>query len=567
MASSRLTRRTFVAGTAAAPVVGAGLGFFTGPGALAQEATPDTTTLPAGPAPETIEFANDWPVAYQNNYGHRSAPTSTIDSTSVTTLGPAWRLPISAAAGWGAITGTPIVLGDVIYFQDMMNNFHAVNRTTGETIWMTEYNIPSGGPNGLCVGYGMVFGGLGESGDMVALDIETGTEVWHKVLTNHPYEAIRMAPTVYDGWVYISIVPDSTNGEPGARGLLHVLDAITGLTVWYLDLAEGNLWGNARVNMGAGLWYPPTFDDEGNVYFGNGNAAPWPGNAEFPAGSSRMNDNLYASTMMSVDPKVGAVRWHFLPKPFDLFDLDFQQAPVLVTENVFGVETKLAIGSGKTGDVIAIGADTGLVIWWTKVGKHQNDQLQQLGEEYVEVFPGSLGGVETPLAYKDGVLYVPVTNNPSYVNATGTDNTQGGLDQATGEIVALDAATGAIKWTAFLPTMPVGSIAIANDVLVTAGTDGLVRAFKLEDGSEVWNFQMAAGVNAPVVIVGDDLIVGAGTFFIAKPEQFEGGVIPEPSSELVLFKLGVGGGVTVNGAPASTGNGEVVVTPEATPAP
>jgi hypothetical protein len=34
----------------------------------------------------------------------------------------------------------------------------------------------------------------------------------------------------------------------------------------------------------------------------------------------------------------------------------------------------------------------------------------------------------------------------------------------------------------------------------------------------------------------------------------------------VLFKLGIGGGVEVNGTPAPTGNGEVVVTPEATPA-
>src|SRR5690606_37820401 len=120
-----------------------------------------------------------------------------------------------------------------------------------------------------------------------------------------------------DGFVYISIVPLSTNNNPGSRGILHALDAETGNTVWYFDLAEDNLWGNARVNMGAGLWYPPTFDEDGNIYFGNGNAAPWPGNEEFPSASSRPGANLYASTTVSIDPKTASIRWHFAPKPFD----------------------------------------------------------------------------------------------------------------------------------------------------------------------------------------------------------------------------------------------------------
>lgn len=534
-----LSRRRFV-GTAAAF---SAAGFSVTSHAFAQnaeEATP--VPLPAGEIPEATEYPNDWPLVYQNNKGHRRAPGTSIDSSNVMDLGPAWALDLTAESGFGPVTGTPLVVGDTIFYQDMQSNFHAVDRTTGEAKWTTEYEVGSGGPNGLALGYGMVYGSLGRTCEVVALTQDTGEEVWRVSLTNNPEEAIRMAPTVHGGWVYISVVPQSTRGNWGARGILHALDAREGWTVWSYDLSADNLWGNARQNMGAGLWYPPTIDENNNIYFGNGNAAPWPGTDEYPAATSRPGENLYANCAMSIDPTTAAVRWHVLAKPFDLFDLDYQQAPILDTITINGEEKPIAIASGKSGDVIGINAESGNVLWWTKVGKHQNDELQELPmDDFVEVFPGSLGGVEVPPAYADGVFYTLVTNHATWHSATSVGRGYNSIEDAWGEVVAIDATNGEVIWKQDVSTMPIGAIVVANDLLFFSGIDGMLRGFNRTTGEEVWNYQLNAGVNAPLILAGDELIVSAGYPLTGKPEKYPNGM-PEQKNQMISFQLGPGGG-------------------------
>ncbi|MGB3307043.1 MAG: PQQ-binding-like beta-propeller repeat protein [Thermomicrobiales bacterium] len=545
----RFTRRGFVA-TSAVSTATAGVAVLGGPGkaVFAQEAEATPIPLPAGPITDVTPETGDWRSTNGDNTGHRVASTK-IDGSNVSTLGPAWRVELKNEGGEpAAVTGTPIIVGDLVYIQDMNSNVTAYDRATGEVKWVKTYNIGCNGPNGVTYGYGNIYFGLGESAEIAAVDAKTGDDVWRVKLSNFPEEGIRMSPVAYGGIVYVSIVPLSTNTNLGARGILHALDATTGETTWYFDLSTDNLWGNARRNSGAGLWYAPNFDDEGNLYFGNGNAAPWPGDPDFPAGSSRQNDNLYASTAMSLDPTTGSVRWHFQPKPFDLFDLDYQIAPMIVQANINGEDTKLAICSGKTGDVVAINADTGAKIWWTKVGKHKNDQLQQLTDEFIQVFPGGNGGVLTPPAYADGVFYCVVTNRPSWVNATGMQSHP--EEPWEGEVIAIHVETGNVLWKVDVPTFPTGSIIVANDQVITAGLDGVVRAFNRKDGSQTWNFQMKAGVNAPVAIAGDELYVAAGTQYRASPDQITEEVGEEAVYELVCFKLDIGGGIVPEPTPS-----------------
>ncbi|MBA3574412.1 MAG: PQQ-binding-like beta-propeller repeat protein, partial [Pseudonocardiales bacterium] len=90
---------------------------------------------------------------------------------------------------------------------------------------------------------------------------------------------------------------------------------------------------------------------------------------------------------------------YYNAKPHDLFDLDFQLTPIIATVPLNGADTKIAIGAGKAGDVVAANAETGEVLWETPVGEHQNDDLQEIPlDQVTTVLPGSLGGVETPMA-------------------------------------------------------------------------------------------------------------------------------------------------------------------------
>src|SRR5206468_9721118 len=126
--------------------------------------------------------------------------------------------------------------------------------------------------NGLAAGYGMIYGPLGDTAGVFALDAATGDEVWRVDLSNNSGEGIDMAPIVYDNTVYVSTVPGNYSGfyRGGEKGILYALDASNGQTIWQWDTTTNNLWGNARVNSGGGLWYPPSFDDNGNIYFGTG---------------------------------------------------------------------------------------------------------------------------------------------------------------------------------------------------------------------------------------------------------------------------------------------------------
>lgn len=553
----RLTRRTFVAASAAVPVAGSVAGNVAAQDSgLFMPATP----VPMGEPlpPEMAEYAGDWPSTHGNLAGTRAAASSTIDASNVDTLGPAWRLPLTGKSGYGAITSSTIVQGDTVYVHDMQSNFIAVDRATGEVKWTAAFNVGTHGPNGLAVGYGLVIGALGNTGEVAAVDAATGDLVWRVQLTNHPGESITIAPTIYDSTVYVSTVPGNA-GTPsgwytgGTKGILYALDASSGGTMWQWDTTTDNLWGDARRNSGGGLWYPVSIDDAGNLYFGVGNPGPFPGTPGNPNSESRPGANLYTNCMIAFDPVAGEVRWYVQPKTRDVLDLDYQNTPVLATVEINGVSRDVVIGSGKNGYIVCVDRETGNLYWKTIVGKQQNADLEQLPEEgYIEVYPGFNGAVQAPIAYKDGKIFVPVNNWPTWYNATGLDFTRIDESKSSGEFLCIDATTGEVVWHHVTPALPLGSAAVANDVVLSAGTDGIVRAYAAEDGTELWNLQVNAGVNAPVTIAGDMVFVGAGGPFMTKPGQFPDGEIPEPVSELWAFKLGVGGGTVPDEGAAAT---------------
>jgi len=561
-ASRKVDRRTLVAGSA---LLGASAAILGGGGVMAQGTpVPDekpgrqspSTAKKLGPAiPEELTASStDWPTAQGNLQATRAAADSPIDSSSIADLGVAWRYTIDSTGQWGGITSNPIVVGDRVYIQDSACNVRAIEKATGAEIWRTNFEEVIGGPNGIGIGYGILVVSLGDSGDIAGLDAETGEQLWRSKLTNNPYEPIEIAPVIYDSTAYVSTNPTGS-GEGqyrgGEKGIFYAIDVSTGYTLWQWDTTTDNLWGQPRVNSGGGLWYPVSIDDAGNLYFGVGNAAPWPGTEDYPNASSRPQEDLYASSMVSLSSETGELRWYLQAKPHDLFDLDFQNTPVLATVSLDGAETLIAIGSGKTGTVIAANAETGEELWRAAVGTHQNDELQEIPEgETVEVYPGTLGGVETPIAYADGVVFVPILNSPGYYTATGTGEGPKSLADSTGELVALDVTTGQAIWDIETPTGLFGGATVANDLVFTGGLDGVIRAYNVADGSQAWGFQAGAGLNAPFAISGDYLFVGAGGPLM--PSADTSAPAPESAIELIAFQIGASTEASPAASPAAT---------------
>jgi outer membrane protein assembly factor BamB len=454
----------------------------------------------------------------------------TIDSSNVNELQEAWSKPLTAQSSFGAHSSSPVIVNGVIYSQDLESNVEAIALDSGELLWRNTYSDLSQGPNGVVVAEDHVFGAT--SKEAFALDQETGKEVWSTPLVVKPKgEGIDMAPGYSDGLVYVSTVPLTAEElyPGGGVGTLYALDAKSGSKKWQFATVPKSLWGNPKVNSGGGLWQPPSFDGKGNIYFGTGNPAPFPGTAEEPWGASRPGPNLYTNSMVKMDAKTGKMDWFYQQTPHDIYDWDFQDPPLLVNAN----GRELAIGAGKSGIVVALDAKTGKPAWKRPVGKHSgNDEdglLSMRGEiskiKEGTLYPGVLGGVIAPMATDGKLVFVPVVNQPSSISSTEGLGEAGG--ESTGELVAIDAASGAIRWEQKLPTPAYGAPTVVNDLVFGTSFDGTVRAFEAASGNEAWSGQLPAGINTSVSISGDTVIAPAG---IATAEG--------QKPKIVAFRLG-----------------------------
>lgn len=435
------------------------------------------------------------------------AVESKINSGNVAELEEAWSNPIDGVGVYGSYASTPVVAGGVIYSQDLESNVQAIDLASGDVLWTKKYESPSHGPNGLAVADGHVYGAT--SSEAFALDQETGKDVWQVDLEG----AVDMAPGVDDGRVYISTVPETPAAEyeAGEVGTLWVMDGKTGKKLWHWDTVPKSLWGKPKVNSGGGLWYPPSFDGKGFVYAGTGNPAPLPGAPGEPFGSSRPGPNLYADSLVKLDPKTGKLLWYYQETPHNIYDWDFQNSPIITKAG--GKE--VAIGSGKSGFVVAVDVKTGKPVWRTSVGKHNghdNDPMYAMKGEYSkikpgEVFPGALGGVIALAAADDERIYVPIVNHSAtLINGEETSEES----TATGEVVALDLKTGKIAWQTEMSQPAYGSLLVSNDVVFATTADGVIHALDSAGGGEVWQAALPSGTNAGVMVSDDMLLAGAG---------------------------------------------------------
>ena len=440
----------------------------------------------------------------------RSTPSTIGD------LGVAWTFPIESQTAFGALATNPLILDGVVYVQDLTSNVYAIDLETGEQLWKTTYDVDQLGPNGVAVGYGKVFAVQGVNA-IVALDLDDGSEIWATDLrTQNDSEGITIQPIVFDGRVYVSTVPGTGVTDfyaGGVAGFLYALDQETGQVVWNFSTVDSpDLWGNPEVNSGGGAWYPPTIEvQSGRTFWGIGNPAPFPGNEEFPSGSSRPGRNLYTDSVMAMTSD-GQLDWFTQVRRHDLYDLDFQLSPILAQVPIAGDDAEgdreVVIGGGKNGEIVAMDRATGEILWRTSVGTHKNENVDPVPASGIEVYPGTLGGIETPMAFRDGVVFAAYIDGSTFYTPSGSQSTP--IDERTGGIVAVDATNGQLLWESSYDVIPVGAVTAINDLVFSSTYDGRMFALDRETGGEVWTMQSPAGINGWPAVAGDTIVVPAG---------------------------------------------------------
>ena len=448
--------------------------------------------------------------------------TSAITSANVSTLGVAWTVPLTMNTSHtdGAYATTPVIVNGVVYVQDLDSDVFAISLATGKVLWTHDYNSPNGGPDGVNVVGGVVYAATANAA--VALDAATGTQLWSRTLIANDHEGIAMAPGFDNGTVYVSTVPANVTTIYGAggQGILWALNAKTGAPQWSWN-QDQNLWGNPGVNSGAGLWYTPSFDAQGNIYLGIANPAPIFGTTSYPLGSSRPGPDLYTDSVVKLSP-AGKLLWYYQLTPHDLYDWDLQNPPVLTTAN----GRPVVIAGGKAGIMIELDAQTGKLLWQRPVGGHTGHENDGLLTEHATptspdplpakycLEPSLYGGMLTQLASNGSTTFAAVndfalTASPTGFTGSAASQVQA-FDNAVGEMVAVNQDTGTVSWDTPLPSSPFGAATVTNDVVFTTTFKGDLYALDATTGAILFKTLMSAGTNAPVAVDGDYVIAGAG---------------------------------------------------------
>ncbi len=465
-------------------------------------ATPRAVT-PApcsGPAPP-LTGADDWPHPNYDVRGSRATFTSAITSANVRDLEEAWRYELPSGGAFGIAATTPVIAGGVVYLGDLQTNVHAIDFQSGNRRWLAEVGQWTYGPSGVAVSGGCVFANLGGRA-IAAYRALDGERLWTANLLEHG-GAVNFQPLVAGGTVFAAT---SALSQPGARGVLYALEPSSGEVRWSFNtILSEDLWGNPEINSGGGAWYPPALDMEAGVsYWGVSNPYPFPGVPGFPNGASRPGDNRWTNSILTIEIATGELRWGVQHIPHDIFDRDAVLTGVATLDD----GARVVISTGKMARVVGLDP-AGAVLWDTPVGLHQNDELTSIEGE-VEVLPGVAGGVATPIAIADGVVYASVVNVPTLYAPDKPEGVSTSFGSHPSQLVAIDAASGAILWDAELPGDGFGGATVVNDLVFTSVISGIVLALDRASGEIVWKRQVEGGINGWPAVAGDTLLLPVG---------------------------------------------------------
>ena len=514
--------------------------------ALAGEITnysPVTAQRLANPEP------GNW-MLYRRTYdGQGYSPLDKINAQNVKNLEPVWTFSTGVNEGHEA---PPIVNNGIMFIATPQAQVIALNAKTGEEIWRYKKELPEDlfqlHPTSRGVGLWQDKLFLATTDDhLVALDAKTGKVAWdQKVQDYKKGQYLTLMPLVVNGKVIVG----GSGGEYGIRGYVVAYDANDGKELWRTFTIPGpgepghDTWqGDDWKNGGGSAWMTGNYDPALNlVYWGVGNAAPWPGGLH-------PGDNLYTSSVLALDPDTGKIKAFHQYHPNDSWDWDEVEAPMLIDLQKDGHTIKSLVHPGRDAIFWVLERSPDKIRYvngWTYVstdvwksidsetGRPTPDPAHKptLGKR-IEFCPSLWGGKDWPSAaysQKTGLVYVPANENfcggftgekepyepgKLWLGTKPADiglKVKPGADHM-GELQAWDPATGKKAWSYNFPKTQLFAsvLATAGDLVFVGGTnDREFHAFDAKTGKLLWEQKTNSGITgAPIAYEVD------GTEYIA----------------------------------------------------
>ena len=291
-------------------------------------------------------------VSYNGDYtGRRYSALTAITPANAGRLQAKWVFHFSQG---GNLEVTPVVVAGVM-FVTSQNDAYALDAETGNELWHHTWPITPGLIDDTGKHHNRGVAVLGDrvymetdNAHLLCLEARSGNLIWDVSYApgNKNYGGTS-APLIVNNKVLVG----TSGGDDGVRGFLVALDAQTGKEVWrfWTIPAPGEFgsesWpGDAYLHGGGTTWMPGTYDPELNtLYWGTGNPGPDYDDSERPG------DDLYTSSVIALDPDTGKLKWYFQYSPHNMYDYDAVQTPVLVDATFQGQPRKLLITANKNG--------------------------------------------------------------------------------------------------------------------------------------------------------------------------------------------------------------------------
>ena len=456
-------------------------------------------------------------LTYSGSYkSQRHTALAQITPANVRDLELQWVFQVRSLGLADKFEASPIVVDGVMYTVSPPNDVVALDAATGRVFWRYDHAVAPtarvccGRVNrGVAILGNRVFMGTID-GRVVALNAKSGAVEWD-IPVGRPESgySVTVAPLV----VKDKILVGPAGGEFGIRGFIVALDPDTGKELWRFNTIPGpgeagsDTWsGDAWKRGGGPIWTTGSYDPDLNLtYWGTGNPGPdW-------NGDGRPGDNLYTDSVVALDADTGRLKWHYQFTPHDEFDFDSTQVPVLADITWQGQSRKVMLWANRNGVFYVLDRTSGQFLKaapFTKV--NWVDGWDSKGRPHKVLAPTPQGTLVYPNNQGATNWY-----SPSFSPVTGLFYIPTWAD--TLSVYRKTPGAGAVKYTegqqftGIFPTMAVPA-------LVPMGTNtrspqdgyGAIQAVDPQTGERKWEFKMTDVTDSGVLSTTTGLVFAGG---------------------------------------------------------
>jgi len=497
-----------------------------------------------------VTSQTDWTSYNGGASGSRYSTLAQINKSNAAALAPQWMFSLRNTNN---LQVTPIVSEGVMYVT-AANECYALDAGSGREIWHYQRartkglvgNAAGGVNRGAAVAGDRLFM-VTDHAHVLALNKATGALLWETEMADwHQNYNATGAPLPVGNLV----ITGTSGGDEGVRGFVAAYDQATGKEVWRFWTTPkrgepgSETWQGKGLDHPAGTtWMTGVYDAPlDTIYWTVGNPGP------DLIGDDRLGDNLYTDSVVALDAKTGALKWHFQFTPHDVWDYDAQETPALVDAMWQGQPRKLMVQANRNGFFYVLDRTNGKFLFGTQyvksvtwaTGLDANGRPLRVpnmeptldGKRVCPSLDGASNWYSTSFNPTTNLYYVQ-TNDKCGIFTKIPAEWEAGKGFMGGSFApapepaqrllrAIDITTGKAVWS--LPQTGAvnswgGVLSTAGGVVIFGEDSGALMAADAATGKALWSFQTSALWKAsPMTYMFDNkqyVAVAAGSNIIA----------------------------------------------------